>query len=56
MTNVKVYVSSQNAGAQKEAEEEEKKKNRGEGEREEMPCIPLTGQRQPQREGRRRQK
>lgn len=28
----------------------------GEGEREEMPCIPLTGQRQPQREGRKRQK
>lgn len=33
-------------GGQKE------KKNQGEGEKEEMPCIPLSGQRKPQKEGR----
>lgn len=53
MTNVKVYVSLQKEGAGERMErgggEEEK---RGEGEREEMPCIPLSGQRKPQREGR----
>lgn len=33
-------------GGQKE------KKNQGEGEKEEIPCIPLSGQRKPQKEGR----
>lgn len=31
---------------------EREKKNRQEGETEEMPCIPLSGQREPKREGR----
>lgn len=59
MTNVKVYISLQKAGAG-ESEEgemgrgggEKEKKNQGEGEQEEMPCIPLSGQRKPQKEGR----
>lgn len=31
---------------------EKEKKNEGEGVREEMPCIPLSGQRKPQKEER----
>lgn len=59
MTNVKVYVSLRKAGAGERMEmemergrwrEEEEEKNKGGSE--EMPCIPLSGQRKPQREGR----
>lgn len=56
MTNVKVYVSLQKDGARERMERggggEEEEEKRGEGEREEMPCIPLSGQQKPQREGR----
>lgn len=66
MTNVKVYISLEEEGAGERMERGmvrgggEKEKNRGEGAAEEMPCIPLSGQRKPQREregeGRKRQK
>lgn len=70
MTNVKVYISLEEVGAGERMERgmvrggggggEKEKKNRGEGAAEEMPCIPLSAQRKPQREregeGRKRQK
>lgn len=60
MTNVKVYISLEKVGDGEGMERgmvrggggEKEKKNRQEGETEEMPCIPLSGQREPQREGR----
>lgn len=60
MTNVKVYISLEKVGDGEGMERgmvrggggEKEKKNRREGETEEMPCIPLSGQREPQREGR----
>lgn len=55
MTNVIVYISLEKVGA---AERMERGMVRGGGEKnggggaEEMPCIPLSGQREPQTEGR----
>lgn len=50
MTNVKVYISLQKARAKERMEREmERRRAGGRRERKEMPCIPLSSQRKPQK-------
>lgn len=57
MTNVIVYISLEKAGAaegmERDGKERRRRKERGcGGVAKEMPCIPLSGRREPQTEGR----